>query len=179
MSAIIKTLTPFLDISILKEAISECGYHYVQQANGIEIVELKGYRPTIFVADSRGRFTLTHDSHTRNIKEFLEKITSQYKIVYARKQEELRRLKEEEKRMAIEKENALVKQEQLSYEQKLREIQAQKQRAEEEMLKVEQEKKAYIESQKKAVYEKAKEMGYEVEEVKKANKIQLVLVKRK
>lgn len=155
MSAVVKTITPFINSTILCEALEELGVKYSIQNQDIvtERVDYFGHQKFILI---NGRYQFQHDSdsvnyawrnrdfkETKTVTQFLEAVEKQYNGCYQRKMEELERL-----------------------------------RLEEERLKMEQERIAFVEKQKNAVMAKAKELGYSVKEEYVKGKVKLVLVKQ-
>lgn len=156
MSAVVKTITPFINQEFLLKALDAIGCKYTLQGNEIvtERVDYYGNQKFVFV---NGRFVLQHDSSANqeqyfwrnlNFKEyktvssFLEAVEEKYRFFYNQKMEEL-----------------------------------EKQRQEEERIRLENERKAFVEKQKQAIIAKAKEKGYSVKEENVKGKIKLVLVR--
>ena len=150
MSAIVKTITPFIDKECLLKALDKLGVEYTIKQNEIitERIDFQGNQKFIYIG---GRYKFQYDSYQairKNYKEF----STVKKFL-----------------QAVEKEYNKF------YENKLAEIE--RKRLEEEAKRLEEERKAFIEKQKKAIIEKAKAKGYSVKEKKVENKIKLVLVR--
>lgn len=154
MSAVVKTITPFINQTILCQALDELGVKYSIQNQDIVTDRVDYYGNQKFVLIN-GRYQFQHDSDSlnyawrnRNLKEtktvtqFLETVEKQYSSCYQRKMQELEEL-----------------------------------RLEEERQKMEQERIAFVEKQKNTVLAKAKELGYTVKEEYVKGKVKLVLVK--
>jgi hypothetical protein len=156
MSAVVKTITPFIDKEILLQALDAIGCNYNLQGNDIitERVDYYGNQKFVLIG---GRYVLQHDSSANidqypwknlNFKEyktvssFLEAVESKYSFFYNQKLEEL-----------------------------------EKQRQEEERIRLENERKAFVEKQKESIIAKAKEKGYSVREENVKGKIKLILVR--
>ena len=150
MSAVVKTVTPFIDKKCLLKALDELGVEYTIEQNEIvtERIDYQGNQKFIY-AD--GRYKFQYDSYQairKNYKEF----STVNKFL-----------------QAVEKEYNIF------YEEKLAELE--RKRLEEEAKRLEEKRKAFIEKQKKAIIAKAKAKGYSVKEKKVGNKIKLVLVR--
>ncbi len=156
MSAVVKTITPFINQTILCEALDELGVKYTIENQNIVTERVDYYGNQKFVLIN-GRYQFQHDSSAnresyswrklnfkefKTVTQFLEAVEKQYNSCYQRKMEELERL-----------------------------------RLDEERQKIEQERIAFVEKQKKAVLAKAKELGYAVKEEYVKGKVKLVLVK--
>lgn len=156
MSAVVKTITPFINQELLLQALDAVGCKYTIQGNEIitERVDYYGNQKFVFI---NGRYQFQHDSSANrqfypwrniNVKElrtvssFLEAVEAQYHYFYEKKMEEL-----------------------------------EKQRREEERIRLENERKAFVEKQKQTIIAKAKEKGYTVKEEKVKGKVKLVLVR--
>jgi FKBP-type peptidyl-prolyl cis-trans isomerase len=155
MSAVVKTITPFIDKECLLKALDKLQIRY--SINGNQIVSQNQnfiYR--------NGHYTLDVYSHNyqpvnwndyKNNNKFLETIETEYNKFYAEKLAEIERKRQQ----------ALAE--------------AERKRLEEEAKRIEAERKAFVEKQKKTIIEKAKAKGYSVKEKKVGNKIKLVLVR--
>ena len=160
MSAVVKTVTPFINKDFLLEALSaiECPF----QLSGNEILtdrrDYYGLQKFVFLD---GRYVFVHDSSAENLRfgphypwgnidskeyktvsSFLNSVEKQYTAAYNRAMERL-----------------------------------EKERQEQERIRIEQERKAFVEKQRDTVIQKAKEMGYSVKESRANGKIKLVLVR--
>jgi hypothetical protein len=162
MSAIVKTMTPFINRELLLKALDEigCKYTLLRQRNEILTDRKDYYGLQKFVFDGK-RYYFSHDSSAENMRfgphypwgninmqeyktvsVFIKALEKQYNEVYHRQLEELERLRKEEDRIRLEKE-----------------------------------RQEYVEKQKQTVIEKAKKQGYSVREERMKNKIKLVLVR--
>lgn len=155
MSAVIKTMTPFIDHECLCEALTAvgCGHHV--QGKKI-ITDRKDVRLGFqeFEKDQFGKYVLSAYSHTdKNQADFVSSIEKHYNAFYQKKLDELERLRLE----AI--------------------AEAERKRIEEELIRLENERKAFVEKQRETIIARAKEQGYSVQEEKIKGKIKLVLVK--
>lgn len=156
MSAVVKTITPFINKEILLQALNAIDCKYSLQGNDIitERVDYYGNQKFVLI---NGRFQLQHDSSANreqypwrnlNVKEyktvssFLEIVEVKYNYFYNLKMEEL-----------------------------------EKQRLEAERIRFENERKAFIEKQKESIIAKAKEKGYSIKEENIKGKVKLVLVR--
>ena len=155
MSAVIKTVTPFIDKECLLKALDKLDVKYTINGNQIVSQNQKFiYR--------NGHYTLDMYSHNyqsvnwndyKNKNSFLEVVEKEYNQFYAKKLAELERLRQE----------ALAEKERI--------------RLEKEIKRIEEERKAFVEKQKQAIIEKAKAKGYSVKVKKVKNKIKLILVR--
>jgi hypothetical protein len=152
MSAIVKTITPFIDKQLLLLAMEGLGLRYSLQGEDIVTERVDYYGAQKFVW-SQGQYLFQHDSsatqqvyHWRNlnVKEyktvgsFLEAVEKQYVLHYNRQLEEAEQARQDE---------------------------------------LERQRKAFVQQQKETIVAKAKEQGYEVREKIVGQKIQLVMVK--
>jgi len=164
MSAVVKTLTPFVSRELLLEALDALGVSYTCEQNQIVTDRKDYYGYQIFsYSHGSGKYIFQHDSSAdvgsrwtpypwgANFKEwttissFLGAVESEYKNAYTRLVERA----EEEKRLEIAR----------------------------RLAEEEEKKRQFIERQKQAILEKAKENGYSVKETKQGEKIHLVLVR--
>jgi len=156
MSAIVKTLTPFIDRELLLNSLDDLSISYSERDMNIVTERVDYFGNQIFVWDGLS-YTFQHDSDANmrmsqltgenihelsRVSDFLSALDEKYRINYSKKVIELEKLRLEEEKKRIEKAQ-----------------------------------KAYVEKQKKKIIEKAKSKGYKVTEKKKGNKTQLVLVK--
>lgn len=158
MSVIVKTITPFLNLELLLQALDaiDCKYTINQQAKEIvtERVDYYGNQKFVFAG---ARYVLQHDSSANreqytwrnlNMKEyktvssFLEAVETKYQFFYNKKIEELEKERQEAQRILLEKE-----------------------------------RQAFVESQRENIIAKAKEKGYSIQEEKVKGKIKLILVR--
>ena len=155
MSAVVKTVTPFIDKECLLKALEKLGVKYSITGNQIISENQKFiYR--------NGHYSLDVYSHNyqsvnwneyKNKNSFLATVEKEYNKVYEETLAELERLRQE----------ALAEQERI--------------RLEKERQRLEAERKAFVEKQKQAIIEKAKAKGYSVKEKKVKNKVKLILVR--
>lgn len=165
MSAVVKTITPFIIKEILLQALDCLGVEYTLEGNNIvtERVDFYGNQKFVLI---NGRYQFQHDSSAnrinypwrklnfkdfKTVSSFLKAVEKEYNRIYAEKLAELER----------------IRQEQLAEQERIR--------LEEEMKRIEQERIAYVEKQKQTIIQKAKEQGYSVQEKKVNNKIKLIL----
>lgn len=156
MSAVVKTITPFINKELLLQALDAIDCKYTLRGNEIITERVDFYGNQKFVLKD-GRFLFQHDSSANmeqypwrnlNLKEY-KTVSSFLKAV-------------EEKYLYF-------------YNLKMEEIE--KQRQEEERIRLENERKAFVEKQKERIIAKAKEQGYSVKEENVKGKIKLVLVR--
>ncbi len=159
MSAVVKTITPFINKEMLLQALDCLNFKYTVSENTI-ITERTDYRGNQKFIFANGKYVFQHDSDqflwrafnkNNSVSSFLEAIEKEYNRIYAEKLEELER----------------IRQEQLAEQERIR--------LEEEIKRIEQERIAYVEKQKQTIIQKAKEQGYSVQEKKVNNKIKLIL----
>ncbi len=156
MSAVVKTITPFINKEFLLLALDAIGCKYTLQGNEIITERIDYYGNQKFVLIN-GRFQLQHDSSAnreqypwrnlnvkgyKTVSSFLEAVEGKYHFFFNLKMEEL-----------------------------------EKQRQEEERIRLENERKAFVEKQKESIIAKAKEKGYSIKEENVKGKIKLVLVR--
>jgi hypothetical protein len=156
MSAVVKTITPFIHKDCLCQALDdlEVNYSINKQSIVTERKDYAGFQKFVF---EKGQYQYQHDadanrvgfsSYSKNIKSwktttaFLKAVESKYRVIYSKLLEEL-----EQKRL------------------------------DEERKKIEEERKTFVENRRKGIIEKAKAQGYSVQEKKVKNKIKLILVK--
>jgi len=155
MSAVVKTVTPFIDKECLLKALDKLQIKY--SINGNQIVSQNQkfiYRNGHYTLDVYSyNYQAVNWNNYKNKNSFLETIEKEYNQIFAEKIAELERLRQE----------ALVEQERI--------------RLEKEIKRIEEERKAFVEKQKQAIIEKAKAKGYSVKEKKVKNKIKLILVR--
>jgi len=161
MSAVVKTVTPFIDKKCLLKALDKLGVEHTIKQNEIitERVDYQGNQKFIYIG---GRYKFQYDSYQAikknykefsNVKEFLQAVETEYNKFYVEKLAEIERKRQQ----------ALAE--------------AERKRLEAEAKRLEAERKAFVEKQKKAIIEKAKAKGYSIKEKKVENKIKLVLVR--
>ncbi|MGP1577170.1 MAG: hypothetical protein ACTTH7_06765 [Treponema sp.] len=159
MSAIVKTITPFIDKEILLKALDCLGCSYTVVGNTITTNRIDYYGNQKFEYNNN-RYQFVHEDTPwqnygqqdyKTVSSFLQSVEKEYNRMYAEKCAELERLRKA----------ALQEQERL--------------RLEEEKKRIEQERLAYIEKQKQIIIQKAQAEGYSVQEKKVNNKIKLVL----
>ena len=168
MSCVIRTATPFIERQFLLKALDENEIECQIQGERILLIGF-AYR-TYFEKDHLGKYILTHEQGT-DIQVLLGKVEKSYEKAY---RSYLKKF--EEKQTELEKKALQAQQNQIIAQQKQLELERQK--AEQEKQRIEQDRLNYLDKQKEAIKEKAREMGYEIKEVKKAKKVQLVLVRR-
>jgi hypothetical protein len=158
MSAVIKTITPFLNLELLLQALDaiDCKYTVNMQGNEIVTERVDYYGNQNFILIS-GRYVLQHDSSANrelypwrnlNVKDyktvssFLEAVEINYNFFYNKKMEELEKLSQEAERIRLENERL-----------------------------------AFVEQQRENIISKAKEKGYSIQEEKVNGKIKLILIR--
>ena len=161
MSAVVKTITPFIDKECLLKALDKLGVKY--EIKGTEIItERIDYQGNQKFILTNGRFKFQYDSYQaieknykqyRTVSEFLQAVEKEYNYFYQERLAEIEGKREEEL------------------------AEAERKRLEEEAKRMEEERKAFIEKQKQTIIKKAKAKGYSVKEKKVGNKIKLVLVR--
>lgn len=151
MSAVIKTLTPFIEQDILLEALNSLNVEY-HVNNGLIITNRVDYQGHQQFQFTNGKYHLIHDSDefggrlSRNtlnndyqpIKQFLSKLEGAYKSVYQKKMERI---------------------------------------AETERIRMEEAKKKYVQATKEKAIAQAKTQGYSIKESEVNGKIKLVLTR--
>ncbi len=175
MSAVIKTVTPFIDRECLLKALDKLGVKYSLKKNEI-VTERRDYYGLQKFIFQNGRYKFQHDSSAEvneykrrwgtypsgwkanwkqwnSVSEFLQAVEKEYNHFYQKKLAEIERKRQE----ALEE--------------------AERKRLEAEAKRLEEERKAFVEKQKQAIIEKAKAKGYSVKEKKVGKKIKLVLVR--
>ena len=106
MSAVIKTVTPFIDLDCLCKALTAVGCGFRIQGNKL-ITDRQDVRLGFqeFQKDNYGRYVLFAYSHTdRNQADFIRLVEKQYNVIYQNKLEEVERLRLEEEKMRLEQE---------------------------------------------------------------------------
>ena len=159
MSAIIKTITPFIDKELLLKALDCVGCSYTVSGNTITTNRIDYYGNQKFEYKNNRYQFIHEDTPWRNlnikdyktVSSFLQAVEKEYNRIYAEKYAELERLRQA----------ALAEQERI--------------RLEEEKKRIEKERLAYIEKQKQLIIQKAQAEGYSVQERKVNNKIKLIL----
>lgn len=164
MSAVVKTLTPFVSQELLLEALDALGVSYSISQDRIVTNRKDYYGNQIFVySPQSGKYVFQHDSSAdvgsrwnpypwgasfkewKTVSSFLEAVDAEYNNAYIRLEERI----EEEKRIEIER----------------------------RLAEEEERKRQFILKQKQTILEKAKEKGYSVKETKEGNMVRLVLVR--
>ena len=161
MSAVVKTVTPFIDRECLLQALNKMGVKYTIKQNEIitERIDYQGNQKFMYQG---GRYKFQYDSYQeikknykqfQTVEKFLNVVEAEYNKFYSKKLAALER----------------------KYQQALEE--AERKRLEEEARRLEEERKAFVEKQKQAIIEKAKAKGYSIKEKKVGKKVKLVLVR--
>jgi len=160
MSSIVKTVTPFINMEMLCEALNAVGCAYTVQGNAI-ITDRQDYYGRQKFELMNERFVFLHDSSAENMRfgpqypwgninnqqyktvsDFLRQVETAYNDVYRKRMEELERLR----------------------------LEAERQR-------LEQERRDFVEKQRQTIIANAKKQGYAVREERVKDKIKLVLVR--
>lgn len=155
MSAVVKTVTPFIDKECLLKALGKLDIKYSEIANQIKTQnQIFIFRDGHYILDvySHNYQTISWNNY-KNKNTFLQAVEKEYNQIYIEKLAEIERKRQE----------ALVE--------------AERKRLEEEAKRLEEERKAFVEKQKQSIIKKAKAKGYSVEEKKIGKKIKLVLVR--
>ncbi len=174
MSSIVKTATPFIDRQLLLEALNSLGIKYSIRGNTIVTERRDDFGQQTFIWQ-KNRYIFKYDSwRKRSVSSFLKAGETEYKRLYQKRLEEIRKKQEELRRKREELERKRL-QAQIEAERKRLEEELKKQEAEKKRL--EEERKAFVEAQKKNIIEKAKAKGYSVKEKKVGNKVKLILVR--
>ncbi len=161
MSAVVKTVTPFIDKECLLKALDKLNVEYSLKREEIvtERVDYQGNQKFIYQG---GRYKFQYDSYQvikqnykqfQTVEKFLTAVEIEYNKLYQEKLAEIERKRQE----AI--------------------AEAERKRLEEEVKRLEEERKAFVEKQKQAIIEKAKAKGYSVKEKKVGKKVKLILVR--
>jgi len=106
MSAVIKTITPFIDHECLCKALTAVGCGFRIQGNKL-ITDRQDVRLGFqeFHKDNYGRYVLFAYSQTdRNQADFIRLVEKQYNVIYQNKLEEVERLRLEEEKKRLEQE---------------------------------------------------------------------------
>lgn len=106
MSAVIKTVTPFIDLECLCEALTAIGCGFRVQEHKV-ITDRNDVRLGFqeFQKDVFGKYVLFAYSYTdKNQAEFIRLVEKQYNAIYQNKLEEAERLRLEEEKMRLEQE---------------------------------------------------------------------------
>ena len=155
MSAVVKTVTPFIDKECLLKALDKLKVEY--SINGNQIISQNQkfiYRNGHYILDVySSNYQSVNWNDYKNNNNFLETIENEYNQIYVAKLAKLERLRQE----------ALAEQERI--------------RLEKEIKRIEEERKAFVEKQKQAIIEKAKAKGYSVKEKMVKNKVKLIFVR--
>lgn len=154
MSAVVKTITPFLDLELLLQSLEAIGCNYLVQNNEV-LTDRIDYRGRQKFVLRNGRYIFENDSHAdiflwkkmnlndqRTVSGFLGALEEKYHFFYNLRMEEL-----------------------------------EKKRQDEERIRLENQRKAFVESQIENIVSKAKEKGYSVQQEKVKGKVKLVLVR--
>lgn len=156
MSAVIKSITPFLEKELLLQALTQLQLdHHLSTQYGQEKIDiLAGRQHFIFEG---GRYKLVYEDDIS--------FTS-----YAQRGRNQKSWRDAA---------AFLKEVELAYNERydLRLAELIRQQEEAERLRIEEERRQYVQQQKESILQKAQEQGYEVKEKMVGTKIQLVLVK--
>lgn len=161
MSAVVKTITPFIDKECLLKALDVLNVK--NQIKGQEIItERIDYQGKQKFIQQGKQFKFQYDSYQavkknykqfKTISSFLQAVEIEYNKYYQEKLAEIERKKQQ----ALEG--------------------AERKRLEAEAKRLKEERKAFVENQKKSIIEKAKAKGYSIKEKRVGKKIKLVLVR--
>lgn len=164
MSAVIKTITPFIDKELLLMALENIGCNFTLKGNEI-LTDRKDYYGLQKFSLNNGRYVFLHDSSAEEGARYMTQ-TGGYPWGNIKKQEY----------KSVSEFIKSVEGEYLSlYQNKLEE--AERLHLEEEKKRLEQKRIAFIEKQKTTIIERAKEEGYSIKEEKVKGKIKLILVR--
>lgn len=165
MSAVIKTTTPFTDIALLMEALTELGaeprlveqgQHSTSQRNRIKVGDVvtnrRDYNGQQFFRQIDERWMLFHDSDEHQ-GEIISRLADKRYLPVARFLTEV------------------GKQYEIAYQEHLEML------AEQERIQLENERKQRVSAMREQAIAKARAQGYSVKESQKGNQIQLVLTR--
>ena len=166
MSARITTITPFIDQSLLEEALGECNISFSGSQNQIRLNSLAAN----FQKNQNGVFILVSDSDHRLQEKLLPQLEIAYRSADKRREEEIKRLeleiarkKEEERKRQLELQKQTeikhikAEQEQSERERKLLEVELLKKQKEEQ--KLNEAKQVLVVEQKKGNLRESKSNG--------------------
>ena len=164
MSAVVKTLTPFIDKEILLKALDKLGVKYKLNGDNIITERRDYYGQQIFIWEDHV-YKFRHDS-SAELSEYLKR-WGHYPNGWKENWKDWNSVSSF--LQAVEKEYNKL------YKEKLAELE--RKRLQEERRRMEEQRKSMIEKQKQQIIEKAREKGYYVKEKKVGNKIKLILVR--
>ncbi|MDP8162369.1 hypothetical protein QJU89_02430 [Pasteurella skyensis] len=123
MSAVIKTITPFIDKECLLKALESIGCQYNELNNRI-VVQHNSFRYIQHYFELKnGKYEFTYDSYSSSINKFLQNIEVSYKHIYQEKLAELERQRLESERIRLEEERKeFVKQQKESIKARAKEM---------------------------------------------------------
>lgn len=169
MSAIVKTVTPFISQETLLKALDCLEVKYKVVNNQITLTEHSDYRGNWIIKLENGKYVIQHDSHSlkswgrNNTKNTIGKYNSINEFLQAVEKEYLRIEKEILEELERQRIEALME--------------AERQRIEEEIKRKEEERKALVEKQKQQIIEKAEEQGYSYQIKQVNNTLKIILTK--
>jgi hypothetical protein len=106
MSAVIKTVTPFIDLECLCEALTAVGCGFKVHGNKVitDRIDVRiGFQE--FQKDNYGKYVFLAYSYTdRNQADFIRLVEKQYNMIYQNKLEKAERLRLEEEKKRLEQE---------------------------------------------------------------------------
>ncbi len=161
MSVVVKSLTPFLDLNTLLEAVKQCGYDLVPIEEGVryEIPQLRFHHKACFVKDELGRFQFHYDTEVKaKARTFLKYLEEAYNGIVDRK-------------LAAAEEDEGGGEPTDPEEIKIKEATMR------EAIRLQTQRQAYLKKQQEAIEERARAMGYKIQRKTKNGRTQLVLVK--
>jgi len=173
MSAVVKTITPFIDRGILVQALKNLGYRFCTD------IENFGINPNAIPSKGFGVYSIPKDEIVMMIGSFYQRfslmngryilLTDSHDPMHWSRLNAQQFKTERGFLQEIEREYIKI------YNSKMEELE--KQRQEEERIRLENERKAFVEKQKENIIAKAKEKGYSIKEENVKGKIKLVLVR--
>ncbi|GAB4346877.1 MAG: hypothetical protein OHK0038_26950 [Flammeovirgaceae bacterium] len=157
MSAVVKTITPFISQEILLKALDSLQVLYQITNDGIVLTEHTDYQGNWRLILENGKYVIRHDSDSLHRWSWYNtKNVSKYNSV-------------NEFLQAVEKEYLRIEKEIM--------LELERKRMEEELKRMEEERKAFVEKQKEEVLKKAKEQGYSYQIKQVGNSVKIILTK--
>lgn len=158
MSAVVKTITPFISQEILLKALDSLQVKYQITHNKIILTEHSDFRGNWQMILENGKYVIRHDSDSlrswgwNNQKSTVGRYNSVNEFL-----------------QAVEKEYLRIEQEIM--------LELERKRMEEELKRMEEERKAFVEKQKQEVIKKAQEQGYSYQIKQVGNSVKIILTK--
>jgi flagellar biosynthesis GTPase FlhF len=169
-----KTITPFINKDLLRQALTAVGCNHSVQGNTI-VTERKDYYGNQKFEFINGRYTYVHESNAGtsygwrsnvdiSVRDFLTRVENEYNAISRRQQEELERKRLEAERLRLEAERRQEEAERKRLEAEKQRAEAERKRLEAEKRKAEAEKKRLEEERRRAEEEQRRQE----EEVRRA-----------